>query len=432
MVHIQEIDQGIEAALAPAAQQPSISTGVPVRPLLEMTGDELVQTVTTQLDGVRLESSGRGVTEEQRREALSLSLLEELRAVLAASSTALDEAETSLKTGLGGIDGDDFSRRVQKAAETSGAVQEAAIKIGGGRDGGLAERAFNCRRRALRLLDRAPAIAGPRCWSACPLEAGAEARGVANSASSLPATASAQEAGRGPVRDDMEARRSETWAGVTHLGSALLEVNSRLLENNGQGGDALALHKLVREIIRCCDALQRRGERLAAERFALAKGQAPSRRSNRGLGVKAAGGGEWSLTQTFRVGTRGSEQGLAGRAVLLEASSCSSVAQACEGLNRGSLECPDGVCIVYSAQAKAYYAIYRQGCRELAHSRLPALQEVACPPASMELTTLNARLKETRRGAERLLETLKRGTEEPAAGWFQLPGCCAARGFQRR
>lgn len=419
MVLIQELEHG--------------TSTVPTCPLLELAVHEIVQVVVARLDAA--------ASEAQTPEAAAAALLEELSAVLSAAGSALDEAENSLKHGGQSIDVANFSKCVRDVAERSGAVQEAATKVAGGavrsasRDRGLAERAFNCRRRALRLLELAPAIAGPRCAGAALAAGNADGQASVGGANGPdPAAAIAEE---GHPCDDLEARRAEIWAGVTHLDGALLEVSSRLLENNGQGRDALVVHKLVREIAQNCDTLQRRAERLAAERFAASKRQAADgrpreRRTGRAPGAKTGGGSEWSLTHTFRVGTRGSEQDFAGKTTLLEASSCSSVTQACEGLNRGTLPCPDGVCVVYSAQAKAYYALYRKGCRDLAHARLQALPEPACPRAPLELTTLNARLKETRRGAERLLEALKRGTDEPAMGWFHLPGCCTARAAPRR
>jgi len=57
---------------------------------------------------------------------------------------------------------------------------------------------------------------------------------------------------------------------------------------------------------------------------------------------------------------------------VLDKNSIVSVAAAVDGLNRGSLKCPEDVCVVFSAANRGYYALYRRGQKEKAMALSPS------------------------------------------------------------
>jgi len=72
----------------------------------------------------------------------------------------------------------------------------------------------------------------------------------------------------------------------------------------------------------------------------------------------------WAITQTLRVGSDAEKSQLAGKARFLERSSCESVKHAIEQLNKGTLQCPEGLIVVYSASSGVNYLLYRSDQQE--------------------------------------------------------------------
>lgn len=72
----------------------------------------------------------------------------------------------------------------------------------------------------------------------------------------------------------------------------------------------------------------------------------------------------WTTRQVIRVCKVGAEWRFEGRARLLHPQHVTSVAGAVDALNQDRIACPEGFCVVYSASKKAYYLLYRTGCRE--------------------------------------------------------------------
>jgi len=79
--------------------------------------------------------------------------------------------------------------------------------------------------------------------------------------------------------------------------------------------------------------------------------------------------GPWSVNQTFRVCGEGEEATFVGQARLLDRTVFTSVSQAVEHLNYGTLACPEGICVVFSASSRAYYLLFRPELRDFAYSR---------------------------------------------------------------
>lgn len=67
----------------------------------------------------------------------------------------------------------------------------------------------------------------------------------------------------------------------------------------------------------------------------------------------------WSCSRSMLVAREGQEQQFSGRARLLDRRVVSSVSGAVEKLNSGTVHCPEDFCIVYSAQCRSYYLLYR-------------------------------------------------------------------------
>lgn len=79
----------------------------------------------------------------------------------------------------------------------------------------------------------------------------------------------------------------------------------------------------------------------------------------------------WSVDLTYRLeGTSDDIARLAGQVPLLDADVVCSVNQAVDGLNRGSLNCPEDFCVVYSASNQGWYLLHKRGKRQAALSQL--------------------------------------------------------------
>lgn len=70
----------------------------------------------------------------------------------------------------------------------------------------------------------------------------------------------------------------------------------------------------------------------------------------------------WSMEQSFQLA--GGEAALRGLAPLMDPDRCSSVRDAVDQLNEGSIEVPGGICAVFSSARSAYFLLYRQDKEE--------------------------------------------------------------------
>jgi len=101
----------------------------------------------------------------------------------------------------------------------------------------------------------------------------------------------------------------------------------------------------------------------------------------------------WAITQTVRLGSERERDELAGRAKLVDKSTLCSVKSAIDQLNKGTLHCPEGLCVVYSASSLAYFLLFRNDKRDAVHAQfrkagkelllpLPLPQQGALVPAA--------------------------------------------------
>uniref|UniRef100_A0A7S1S0D7 Protein kinase domain-containing protein n=1 Tax=Alexandrium catenella TaxID=2925 RepID=A0A7S1S0D7_ALECA len=74
----------------------------------------------------------------------------------------------------------------------------------------------------------------------------------------------------------------------------------------------------------------------------------------------------WALGQTVALSHDCDLDELASRAKIVDKNALSSVKSAIEQLNRGTLQCQEGLCVVYSASSLGYFLLYRQDKREVA------------------------------------------------------------------
>jgi len=74
----------------------------------------------------------------------------------------------------------------------------------------------------------------------------------------------------------------------------------------------------------------------------------------------------WAVDQTIWLGSECNEQRFIGKARLLARDTIASVTAAVEGLNRGTLRCPEDFCVVYSENNRGFYMLFRQGLKEQA------------------------------------------------------------------
>jgi len=80
--------------------------------------------------------------------------------------------------------------------------------------------------------------------------------------------------------------------------------------------------------------------------------------------VVALGG--WSAQQNVGLGPRGAEAVFEGKARLLDEAAVHSMNVAVEQLNHGTLQCPEGYCVVFSASSEMYILMFRAGCEQQA------------------------------------------------------------------
>eukprot|EP00929_Paragymnodinium_shiwhaense_P039882 TRINITY_DN20887_c0_g1_i3.p1 TRINITY_DN20887_c0_g1~~TRINITY_DN20887_c0_g1_i3.p1 ORF type:complete len:1029 (+),score=195.97 TRINITY_DN20887_c0_g1_i3:111-3197(+) len=94
-------------------------------------------------------------------------------------------------------------------------------------------------------------------------------------------------------------------------------------------------------------------------------------------------GGAWSTRWAVRLGGEGDEKTIAGRMIVFDRQSVSSVADAVERLNRRLLPCLEDFCAVFSAKDRSYYMLWRSGCEQAAYGR--AGIATLTPPTSASL-----------------------------------------------
>jgi len=74
----------------------------------------------------------------------------------------------------------------------------------------------------------------------------------------------------------------------------------------------------------------------------------------------------WSLERSFKLARPLQDYGSKHQTTVLEASLCSSISDAVSLLNEGTVSCPPGICVAYSASATAYYVLYQNGKKHIA------------------------------------------------------------------
>ncbi|CAK0801040.1 unnamed protein product, partial [Prorocentrum cordatum] len=82
-------------------------------------------------------------------------------------------------------------------------------------------------------------------------------------------------------------------------------------------------------------------------------------------GLEVGGGVAWSMDQTRRLSPTDELHGLVQHVPRIEASIVSSVSSAVEHLNRGLLECREGLCVVFSASVDSSFLLYRQDRKDV-------------------------------------------------------------------
>jgi tetratricopeptide (TPR) repeat protein/tRNA A-37 threonylcarbamoyl transferase component Bud32 len=95
--------------------------------------------------------------------------------------------------------------------------------------------------------------------------------------------------------------------------------------------------------------------------------------------------GPWSVAQSFRMGADGEEDRFASQARVLDKRVVNSVLSAVDQLNRGSLQCREGIVIAYSASSRAYFMLYRQDAKDDAHAKFKRIMEQAPPGVGEQL-----------------------------------------------
>lgn len=101
----------------------------------------------------------------------------------------------------------------------------------------------------------------------------------------------------------------------------------------------------------------------------------------------------WAMLQTIKVGTDQDKEKLAGKVKIFDRSQHQSVKQAVDQLNKGTLQCPDGLCVVYSASSGANYLLYRADQQEAATilaEQLPKSSGREAPSGAAQATSLQA------------------------------------------
>lgn len=85
--------------------------------------------------------------------------------------------------------------------------------------------------------------------------------------------------------------------------------------------------------------------------------------------------GPWSVDNTFRICGEGEESWFVGQAPLLDRNIFTSVSIAVEHLNYGSLACPEGFCVVFSASSRAYFLLYLPELQEFAYAKFKVFED---------------------------------------------------------
>mmetsp|Transcript_129879 Transcript_129879/g.225749 ORF Transcript_129879/g.225749 Transcript_129879/m.225749 type:complete len:954 (-) Transcript_129879:292-3153(-) len=83
----------------------------------------------------------------------------------------------------------------------------------------------------------------------------------------------------------------------------------------------------------------------------------------------------WSVSQTFRLCGEGEESRFAGQARLLDMNVVNSVSSAVDHLNRGSMVCQEGYCVVFSASNRAYFILFRLEMKEFVQAKFLIYEE---------------------------------------------------------
>eukprot|EP00928_Gymnodinium_smaydae_P009784 TRINITY_DN1366_c0_g2_i1.p1 TRINITY_DN1366_c0_g2~~TRINITY_DN1366_c0_g2_i1.p1 ORF type:complete len:1267 (+),score=201.95 TRINITY_DN1366_c0_g2_i1:151-3951(+) len=87
---------------------------------------------------------------------------------------------------------------------------------------------------------------------------------------------------------------------------------------------------------------------------------------------------QWAASQSLRIAAVVEVERFFGNAkLLLDTKSVFSVNSAASQLNSGAISCPEGLCIVYSQSSSAYFLLYRQDMREVAHEKASEATEAS-------------------------------------------------------
>lgn len=95
---------------------------------------------------------------------------------------------------------------------------------------------------------------------------------------------------------------------------------------------------------------------------------------------------QWSMEQSFLLA--GDDILVQGLVPLMDSERCSSVRDAVDQLNGGSIEVPGGICLVFSSARSAYFLLYRRDQKEYALTEfgdLPESTEASVTPRAAEV-----------------------------------------------
>jgi len=92
---------------------------------------------------------------------------------------------------------------------------------------------------------------------------------------------------------------------------------------------------------------------------------------------------EWHFEQSCKMSEKLDPRTLVGKVRMLDGAVVNSVAKAIEGLNDGSLECPEGFCLIWSLSSQCWFLLWRGGQQEAALSAV-GLAEVEEPQTPMD------------------------------------------------
>jgi len=83
----------------------------------------------------------------------------------------------------------------------------------------------------------------------------------------------------------------------------------------------------------------------------------------------------WAVEQCFRLCSEGEEACFSGQARVLSRTAFTSVQSAVESLNRGSILCPEGFCVVFSTSNSAYFLLYRLEVKDAVYAKFKVYEE---------------------------------------------------------